>query len=137
MTALTWRHGAACAGLASRGEDIFFAATPDADRLALAVCAACPVRADCLAYAVTTGQEYGIWGGRTQQQIRRLIARERRGETTAGKAGWHRNAVKTHCKHGHPFDAANTYYAPGGDRRCRTCMRLAHLAWAQGGERRG
>jgi Transcription factor WhiB len=136
MTALTWRHRAACAGLASSAEDIFFDGTAEADRLALAVCATCRVRADCLAYAVTTGQEYGIWGGRTQQEIRRLVALERRGQST-GRAGWHRNALKTHCKHGHPFDAANTYYTPRGDRRCRTCMRLAHLAWAQGGGRRG
>ncbi|KKL80704.1 hypothetical protein LCGC14_2002090 [marine sediment metagenome] len=28
---------------------------------------------------------------------------------------------KTSCVHGHPFDEANTYYAPNGGRHCRAC----------------
>jgi hypothetical protein len=32
------------------------------------------------------------------------------------------NAAKTHCKHGHPFDAANTYVDKHGHRDCRTCI---------------
>lgn len=32
------------------------------------------------------------------------------------------NAAKTHCKHGHEFDKANTYIAPKtGERHCRVC----------------
>lgn len=35
-----------------------------------------------------------------------------------------RAALKTHCKHGHPYDEANTYYAPADGRRmCRACKR--------------
>lgn len=30
-------------------------------------------------------------------------------------------ASQTHCKNGHPFDAANTYWRKGGGRGCRTC----------------
>lgn len=33
-----------------------------------------------------------------------------------------KNREKTHCKWGHPFDAENTYVAPGGTKRaCRVC----------------
>ena len=39
------------------------------------------------------------------------------------------NAVKTHCKHGHPFDAGNTYIRSDGARACRVCMRAAHDRW--------
>ena len=35
------------------------------------------------------------------------------------------NTRKTHCPHGHPYNEANTYYAKGGGRRCRTCAREA------------
>lgn len=35
-----------------------------------------------------------------------------------------RNARKTHCKNGHEFTPANTYYFRG-DRRCNTCHREA------------
>jgi hypothetical protein len=31
------------------------------------------------------------------------------------------NARKTHCKNGHEFDQANTYWRPGGGRSCRRC----------------
>ncbi|WP_327368752.1 HNH endonuclease signature motif containing protein [Streptomyces sp. NBC_01217] len=32
-------------------------------------------------------------------------------------------AAQTACHRGHPFDAANTYVAPNGTRKCRTCRR--------------
>lgn len=34
------------------------------------------------------------------------------------------NASKTHCKHGHPFDAVNTYHDSVGRRSCRECRRI-------------
>ena len=40
---------------------------------AKALCAACPVRAECLEFALETGQVHGIWGGLTAQE--RLIGK--------------------------------------------------------------
>lgn len=34
-----------------------------------------------------------------------------------------RYALVTHCKNGHPFDEANTYWRPEGHRDCRACFR--------------
>lgn len=35
------------------------------------------------------------------------------------------NSVKTHCKHGHPFDEENTYIRPGGaGRACLACKAM-------------
>lgn len=34
---------------------------------------------------------------------------------------------RTHCKHGHAFDAANTVYLAGGGRMCRECARVASV----------
>ncbi len=31
--------------------------------------------------------------------------------------------LRSTCRRGHPFDPANTYVRPNGDRRCRECMR--------------
>lgn len=35
--------------------------------------------------------------------------------------GTDHNARKTHCIHGHAFDAINTRWTPDGNRACRTC----------------
>lgn len=41
--------------------------------------------------------------------------------------GRHHQVAKTHCAQGHPYDEANTYYAPGrgAHRICRICNRAA------------
>jgi WhiB family transcriptional regulator, redox-sensing transcriptional regulator len=141
VTAAYPLDGAVCEGVARADYDPFFPETPEAEADALTMCRICPARAACLAYAVETGQMFGIWGGRTQAQIRRLIVRARAGRPRGQLVPpGHPNADKTHCKHGHPFDAANTYYAANGERRCRACRRArlarARLAGrANGGER--
>jgi WhiB family redox-sensing transcriptional regulator len=35
---------------------------------ARAVCAGCPVRIDCLNYAIETGQAAGVWGGVSEEE---------------------------------------------------------------------
>lgn len=39
------------------------------------VCATCPVRTDCLTFALTTDAQYGIWGGTTPRERRGLRRR--------------------------------------------------------------
>jgi len=40
-----------------------------------------------------------------------------------GEGACAKNARKTHCLRGHPFNTDNTYLRKGGGRRCRTCDR--------------
>lgn len=42
------------------------------------VCATCPVRSDCLAWALDAGEDFGIWGGLTAVERRPLRDRRRR-----------------------------------------------------------
>lgn len=65
----SWTEQAAC-----RGTDIeiFYAATPAEEAEALSICASCPVRAQCLDYAIRNRETYGIWGGATPEQRRRM-----------------------------------------------------------------
>ncbi len=39
---------------------------------ALTYCGACRIREDCLAWALKNGERYGVWGGLTEQQRRRI-----------------------------------------------------------------
>jgi WhiB family transcriptional regulator, redox-sensing transcriptional regulator len=121
-----WREEAACREVVTADYDPFFADSTQLQAEAIVLCEACPVRDDCLTFAVRTGQQYGIWGGQPQQIVRRLIAADRAGRPQARRVpASHAQASKTHRKHGHPFDADNTYYTPDGHRRCRTCLREA------------
>lgn len=77
---MTWQEKADC-----RTEDGDWdlephARTSAANRVALAVCAECPVRLACLTFALTTERpwpRWGIWGGATPGQ-REYMARSGR-----------------------------------------------------------
>jgi hypothetical protein len=65
------------AALADRGAcrtapdpDLWFAADPGDQAAAVAICGGCPVRALCGAWALGTGQLYGIWGALTEADRR-------------------------------------------------------------------
>ena len=67
---LMWRQQAACR---DSDTNVFF---PDSDAdagPALAICAVCPVRIECLEYAVRIREPHGIWGGLNELERRRLI----------------------------------------------------------------
>lgn len=46
-----------------------------AQSAAKAVCNGCPVRTECLAFALDRRIEYGIWGGATERERRALLRR--------------------------------------------------------------
>lgn len=81
MTALPspedWQSQASCRGHSAA---VFFAPThferKDAraarERQAKAVCAACPVRKECLNYALRIREPHGIWGGLNEMERRAI-----------------------------------------------------------------
>lgn len=66
---MTWREEAACLNLPV---DPFFPEQGQSAAPAKKICATCPVRNECLDYAMTTGQEYGVWGGLTEDERHEL-----------------------------------------------------------------
>ena len=80
-----WRDEAACSS--SADTSLFFpvGVTGLAELQiddAKAVCRSCPVRETCLEFAITTNQEYGVWGG-TGEDERRDLRRAWRAEHRA------------------------------------------------------
>ena len=43
------------------------------------ICARCPVRPDCLDYALEHGEDQGVWGGASERARRRMAKDRRRG----------------------------------------------------------
>ncbi len=78
----SWRQDAACRDL---DPNIFFPANDEAAGAAKAVCATCPVREDCLEYAVATRQDDGVWGGLDETE-RKRVRRRRQQAARAARA---------------------------------------------------
>jgi WhiB family redox-sensing transcriptional regulator len=83
----SWQNAAAC-----RGEDIglFFPADGERpaerevrERKAEQVCLGCPVRTDCLDYAISRPEKSGTWGGLSEDE--RAAERTRRMRKTADR----------------------------------------------------
>jgi WhiB family transcriptional regulator, redox-sensing transcriptional regulator len=81
--ASAWQGFAAC-----RGEDAVYFYAPNyfekraeknaREAVAKAYCARCPVRDECLDYAMATREAHGIWGGLNEME-RRHLTRSRAG----------------------------------------------------------
>ena len=69
-----WMKQAACRGV---DPEVFYPTTTSGVKRAVQYCTGCPVRVDCLLYAINIGEEWGIWGGLTERDRRRV----RRGRT--------------------------------------------------------
>ena len=65
----SWTVRGACAGM---DPDEFFVQGAEQHRVK-AACGQCPVRLDCLVDALDNRMEFGVWGGMTERERRRLL----------------------------------------------------------------
>lgn len=64
-----WQSEANCLGV---DPDLFFPERGASTKEAKAVCRGCVVREDCLEYALANGEKFGIWGGLSERERRRI-----------------------------------------------------------------
>ena len=65
----SWRLSALCA---ETDPEAFFPEKGGSTREAKRVCVGCDVRAECLEFALTNDERFGIWGGLSERERRRL-----------------------------------------------------------------
>lgn len=65
-----WMEDAACRGQVST--EVFFPSRGEAVDVPRSFCRRCPVREECLDYALRNRVDYGIWGGESERSRRRL-----------------------------------------------------------------
>lgn len=107
---IDWRQQASCIGV---DPELWF---PEGEthvisrgKQAKAICRGCPVAQQCLEWALTTEQRFGIWGGLNATERNKL----RRQKQAA--------MVRT-CKNGHLMDSDNIrLHSTTGHPICRTC----------------
>ena len=71
---LAWQTDALCA---QTDPEAFFPEKGGSTRDAKRVCEACPVSGQCLDYAMSNDEKFGIWGGLSERERRRLRRRGR------------------------------------------------------------
>ena len=70
--AQSWQERALCA---ETDPEAFFPEKGGSTREAKKICVQCPVRAECLEYALANDERFGIWGGLSERERRRLRRR--------------------------------------------------------------
>lgn len=69
MGELSWQDYANCRGADA---DLFFPERGASTRKAKAICGECQVKAQCLDFAIDVGEKFGIWGGMSERERRRV-----------------------------------------------------------------
>lgn len=69
---LSWQERALCA---QTDPEAFFPEKGGSTREAKKVCVSCEVRAECLEYALENDERFGIWGGLSERERRKLKRR--------------------------------------------------------------
>ncbi|WP_110588509.1 WhiB family transcriptional regulator [Microbacterium suaedae] len=67
--ALSWQSEALCA---QTDPEAFFPEKGGSTRDAKRICESCEVRSECLEYALQNDERFGIWGGLSERERRRL-----------------------------------------------------------------
>ena len=65
----SWQTKSNCMGV---DPDLFFPERGASTREAKEVCRGCVVREECLEYALSNGEKFGLWGGMSERERRRL-----------------------------------------------------------------
>ena len=68
-----WQTRALCA---ETDPEVFFPEKGGSTKAAKQVCKACIVRDDCLEWALETGERFGIWGGLSERERRKLTKKQ-------------------------------------------------------------
>ena len=68
----TWQEQALCA---QTDPEAFFPEKGGSTREAKRICSGCEVRAECLEYALAQDERFGIWGGLSERERRKLKKR--------------------------------------------------------------
>lgn len=67
--ALSWQTDALCA---QTDPEAFFPEKGGSTREAKRICEGCEVRSECLEYALANDERFGIWGGLSERERRKL-----------------------------------------------------------------
>ena len=72
---------------ATQPPDTFFPSDGVGVEIAKRICEGCPVQEPCLEYALQNGEKFGIWGGMSERERRRIRRQRALARAAAAQAG--------------------------------------------------
>ncbi len=66
---MAWQDFANCRGA---DPDLFFPERGASTRVAKTICRECSVQAECLEFAIVSSEKFGIWGGMSERERRKI-----------------------------------------------------------------
>lgn len=85
MNNMDWQGDSLCAPIVNtyvKNNDYFFSSDDEDIVVAKRICSQCPVRSQCLQYALEHKKIDGTWGGRDEREIRHALSVDFRGDET-------------------------------------------------------
>ena len=110
----SWAADAACRGLET---SFFFPERGDSTSSVKAVCRECPVKGECLRYALESREKFGTWGGASENDRRRMQSAIGKGITTIDDLV----EASTHDDIVHATVAGYRKHARRNERPCHLC----------------
>jgi WhiB family transcriptional regulator, redox-sensing transcriptional regulator len=98
---IAWMTHAQCRGT---NPDRYFPSDGVGVEAVQRICVDCPVRVECLEYALRHGIDQGVWGGASERQ-RRRIRRQRRALAEAGTGAERRSETESEPETAAPAEA--------------------------------
>jgi WhiB family redox-sensing transcriptional regulator len=123
-----WRRAANCLGV---DPELFFPERGELTETAKAVCHACTVRLECLDYAIVNSEKFGIWGGLSERERRRIRSTRRQAAVARGE----RPALRLVTRFEHGTNSGYSRHKREGSAPCDDC-REAHRLYEQHRTRR-
>jgi len=101
---MNWDNEASCQSV---DPEVFFPERQgDHATMATTICRGCPVRMQCLEFALNARLDYGIWGGLTEHERRSLRrSRQRKARREAVAAAASTTTVQLHAPKAQPVGA--------------------------------
>ena len=115
-----WQDQALCA---ETDPDAFFPEKGGSTSDAKKVCQNCPVRAECLEYALEHDERFGIWGGLSEPERRKIRRQRRREDRVPAVAATEKTC--TGCEITKPLSEFHLRSRSGYEHRCKACRAAA------------
>lgn len=114
-----WAREGLCA---QTDPELFYPEKGESNKEAKRICMGCPVRRQCLEYALAVREPFGVWGGTSERERSRMLAKRAPGRPSLV------GTPKMCGRRLHVMEGSNVIRRADGKNRCGACWRESNAA---------